>query len=123
MIAIPGDGLVDLVRRYHPALNAFDLDSVEAMFAPDSEYHSPSVGALIGRDAVMNAMRRYFAEYPDQVAVDDEVEPAGPAAVRSEWRLKATSKSTGETYVRQGAETITFGADRLIHRVEVEDWS
>lgn len=123
MIAAPGESLVGLVHRYHAALNAFDLETVEAMLAPDAEYHSPSVGALIGRDAVMNAMRRYFAEYSDQVAIDDRIEPAGPAAVRSEWRLRATARSTGAIYARRGAETVTFGPDFLIRRVEVEDWS
>jgi len=113
--------LIGLVNRYHAALNALDLDRVGAMFADEAEYHSPSVGGILGKHAVMAAMRGYFAEYPDQVAIDDRTYYAGPDAVRSEWRLTATSKSTGKTVTRQGAETIFFTAKYLIRRVEVQD--
>ena len=113
--------LVGLVHRYHAALNALDLDGVAAMFADEAEYHSPSVGGILGKHAIMAAMRGYFAEYPDQLAIDDRTCHAGPNAVRSEWRLTATSKSTGKTVMRQGAETILFTAKGLIRGVEVRD--
>ncbi len=113
--------LISLVSRYHAALNALDLAAVEAMFADEAEYHSPSVGGILGKHAVMAEMRGYFAEYPDQIAIDDRTYYVGPDAVRSEWRLTATSKSTGKTVMRQGAETIFFTAKGLIRRVEVQD--
>lgn len=113
--------IVERVSRYHAALNALDLDAVASMFSGSAEYHSPSVGAIIGRDQIMAAMRSYFAEFPDQVAVDDVVKAIAPRKVRSEWRLKATAKSTGLPYERQGAEVITLDADGLIARVDVED--
>jgi ketosteroid isomerase-like protein len=113
--------LLGLVTRYHAALNALDLDGVAAMFADEAEYHSPSVGGILGKHAIMAAMRGYFAEYPDQVAVDDRTYHAGPDAVLSEWRLKATAKSTGKKIERNGAETIFFTPKGLIRRVEVTD--
>ncbi|MGQ0485862.1 MAG: nuclear transport factor 2 family protein [Hyphomicrobiales bacterium] len=113
--------LIGLVNRYHAALNARDLDAVAAMFADGAEYHSPSVGGILGKHAIMVAMRGYFAEYPDQVAIDDRTCYAGPDAVRSEWRLGATSKSTGKRIERKGAETIFFSAGGMIRRVEVAD--
>ncbi len=112
--------LIGLVHRYHAALNALDLDGVGAMFADEAEYHSPSVGGILGKHAIMAAMRGYFAEHPDQVAIDDRTYHAGPDAVRSEWRLKATSKSTGKTIERKGVETIFFTAKGRIRRVEVQ---
>lgn len=112
---------VAIVNRYHAALNAIDLAAVEAMFAIDAEYHSPSVGAIIGRTAIMAAMASYFAEYPDQHAVDESVVAIAPGKVRSRWRLKATARSTGLPYERQGGEVISIGGDGLITRVEVED--
>jgi ketosteroid isomerase-like protein len=112
--------LIGLVNRYHAALNALDLDRVGTMFVDEAEYHSPSVGGILGKHAIMAAMRGYFAEYPDQVAIDDRTCHAGPDAVRSEWRLKATAKSTGKTVERNGAETIFFTAKGLIRRVEVQ---
>lgn len=113
--------LIGLANRYHAALNALDLDGVAAMFADEAEYHSPSVGGILGKHAIIAAMRGYFAEYPDQVAIDDRTYHAGPDAVRSEWRLKATTKSTGRKIERNGAETIFFTAKGLIRRVEVQD--
>ncbi len=113
--------LIGLVNRYHAALNALDLAAVEAMFADDAEYHSPSVGGILGKHAIMTAMRGYFAEYPDQVTIDDHTSYAGPDAVRSEWRLKATSKATGKVSMREGAETIFFDHQGLIRRIEVKD--
>lgn len=113
--------IVERVNRYHAALNALDLDIVAVMLAEHAEYHSPSVGAILGKAAIMAAMRGYFAEYPDQVAVDDVVEALDDVRVHSVWRLTATSKSTGEPYVRSGAEVITFAPDGLILRVEVQD--
>jgi ketosteroid isomerase-like protein len=112
--------LLGLVNRYHAALNALDLDRVGAMFADAAEYHSPSVGGILGKHAIMAAMRSYFAEYPDQLAIDDRTYHAGPDAVRSEWRLTATAKSTGKKIERNGAETIFFTAKGLIRRVEVQ---
>lgn len=111
--------LIGLVNRYHAALNALDLDGAGTMFADEAEYYSPSVGGILGKHAIMAAMRGYFAEYPDQVAIDDHTYHAGPDAVRSEWRLKATSKSTGKTVEQRGAETIFFTRMGLIRRVEV----
>jgi hypothetical protein len=115
------DRNVERVHRYHAALNAIDLEAVAAMFAEQGEYHSPSIGGLIGKPAVMAAMRSYFAEYPDQHAVDDMVEALDATRVRSRWRLTATEKTTGKAYVRSGAEVITFSPEGLILRVEVED--
>jgi ketosteroid isomerase-like protein len=112
---------VEAVRRYHAALNDFDLDTVAEMFSPDAEYHSPGVGILHGRDAIMAAFRRYFADYSDQVAEDDRLYLLLPGTVRAEWRLRATSRSTGRTSIRRGIETVAFDAQGLIRRIDVED--
>lgn len=106
---------------YHDALNALDLAAVERMFADQAEYHSPSIGALVGREAIMRSVRAYFAEYPDQVATDEKLEEIDDVRVRSHWHLKATARSTGEAYERRGREVITFAGNGLILRVEVED--
>jgi len=113
--------LIAAVRRYHQAMNDLRLDDVETMFAPEAEYRSPSVGAIVGRDAILTAMRSYFAEYPDQVANDETLEQVAPDAVRSVWNLRATAKSTGKPYVRRGIEVTRFTPSGLIRRVEVTD--
>jgi hypothetical protein len=112
---------VALVKRYHDALNSFDAGVVGPMLALGAEYRSPSVGVIAGRDAIIAAMRGYFAEYPDQVAIDTRVDLIAPDRVRCEWHLKATAKSDGKPYERQGVEVVTFDGNSLVLRVDVED--
>lgn len=112
---------IDRVRGYHRALNAVDLQAIAAFFAEHAEYRSQGIGALAGKPAIMAAMFSHFAEYPGQHAIDDKIEVINPDQVRSQWRLKATSKSTGLPYARSSSEIITFGAGGLIVRVDVED--
>ena len=69
----------------------------------------------------MKAFRDYFAEYPDQVAVDDSFEKVSPAAAKSTWHLTATSATTGEKLIRRGEETIYLNAEGKIERVDVTD--
>ncbi len=113
---------VALLRRYHDALNDYDERTVKAMFAEDAVYVSPGVnGRIAGRDAIIAAFTAYFAEHPDQHAVDESVEQTNDRSVTSAWRLEATARSTGRRVVRHGTETVTFGADGLIYHVEVAD--
>lgn len=112
---------VDVLRRWHEAINALDFDAIEAFFADDATYGSKKVGSLRGKEAIMKAFRKYFAEYPDQIAVDDSFEKVGPVAAKSTWHLTATSATSGEKLIRRGEETIYLNADGKIERVDVTD--
>lgn len=111
-----------LLQAYHNALNNFEFETVEQCFAQDAEYHSSGIdGALSGRSAIMMAFQKYFTEYPDQIAVDEEIEIIGPLKVKTLWRLKATSVLTGKLVTRKGSEEITFDTQGQIKRVVVLD--
>ena len=111
-----------LLRRYHAALQPYAAESVAEMFAEGAVYVSPGVnGRLEGRAAIMRAFDAYFAEHPDQQAVDEEVEVLCERSVRSHWRLTATSAATGRAVERRGIETVRFDKAGLILTVEVED--
>jgi hypothetical protein len=110
-----------IVRRYHEVLNAFDANLVKPMIAPDATYHSPAIGVLAGRDAILQSMSAYFAEYPDQHSIDDSMDLVAPQVVRSVWRLAATSRSSGKAFRRAGVEHVTLNAQGQILRVEVSD--
>lgn len=113
---------VALLRRYHAALNDYDEPTVKAMFAADAIYVSPGVnGRIAGRDAIIAAFTGYFAEHPDQFAIDETVTRIAPDTVRSVWRLAATARSTGRRVARRGTETVTFDPSGLIAHVEVTD--
>ena len=113
---------VALLKRYHAALNDYDERTVKAMFAADAIYVSPGVkGRIVGRDAIIAAFTAYFAEHPDQAAIDEVVTRVAPDAVKSVWKLEATARSTGQRVTRRGTQTVTFDADGLIAHVEVTD--
>jgi hypothetical protein len=113
---------IERLIAYHAALNDFDNDTVEAMFDEGAEYVSPGLkGSVVGRTAIMNAMRDYFAEYADQHAEDDEIVELAPNVVRSRWSLSAISSKSGKVTTRHGTEVVTFNAAGLIQRVEVFD--
>ncbi|MDE2445106.1 MAG: nuclear transport factor 2 family protein [Alphaproteobacteria bacterium] len=112
----------DSLRRYFKALNAFDLKSVEAMFALDAVYISPGLAKpQQGRTEIMRSFSSYFAEYADQVSVDDNIKPESPNTFSSSWRLTATSSKTGKRIQRAGTQRTIFDERGLIKRVEVFD--
>ena len=111
-----------LAARFHHAINDLDFAVIEDFFAEDARYSSGKVGGLEGRAAIMAAFRRYFDEYPDQVADDSLLEQVSPFAARAVWSLRATSASTGAPFRRRGEETITFNADGKVVNVEVTDY-
>ena len=113
---------VALLRRYHATLEPYVAEEAAAMFAADAVYVSPGVnGRIEGRDAIIAAFTRYFAEHPDQKSVDESVEAVSPFEARASWRLEATARSTGTRVARRGTERIAFDASGLIRRVEVRD--
>ncbi len=113
---------VALLKEYHAALNAFDLDKVASMVADDATYISPGLnGALKGRGLVMDAMRHYFSEFENQVSTDVEIIKLDETAAQAHWHLIATSNTTGQQIKRQGLEIIHFNSNGLIVLVEVQD--
>jgi SnoaL-like domain len=115
----------DLEQRlvhYFNALNAFDLKLVEAMFAPHAIYLSQGLDApKQGRAEIINSFANYFAEYSDQVSVDDTITKEAPLIFRSSWALTATSSKTGKLLRRSGTQRTTFNAQGLILQIEVFD--
>jgi ketosteroid isomerase-like protein len=113
---------VAAAARFHAAIEALDFDTIDDFFADDATYISGKVGGLKGRADILAAFRRYFAEYPDQVAENSLIEKISPLAARAVWSLRATSATTGDPLVRQGEETITFNGQGKIVSVDVTDY-
>jgi ketosteroid isomerase-like protein len=104
------------LAAYTAALNRYDFDAVEAMFAEDAVYISPGIGGEIKtRAAIMAAFRSYFRQHTDQVNIDEDIVLADAQTIRSRWRLKASTSN------RSGSQRIYFNTERLIVRIEVED--
>jgi SnoaL-like domain len=113
---------VALLKEYHAALNAFDLDKVDQLFEDNALYISDGLhGALIGRGVIMAAMKKYFDEYTDQLSHDEEIGKIDSNTAWSRWSLKATSVLSGQTLNRKGTEKIHFSNRGHIMYVEVKD--
>lgn len=112
---------VEVLKRYHASIEVLDFEAIEAFFTPDAEYVSDGVGAIVGRDAILEAFRGYFAVYGDQVSKDEEVAMLSPRSAWSRWRLEATHAITDASLQRSGEETVHFDAQGRIVRVEVKD--
>lgn len=110
------------IARFHAAIGALDFAAIDDFLADDATYSSGKIGGLKGRADIMAAFRRYFAEYPDQVAEDSLIEPVSPLSARAVWSLRATSATTGDPLVRRGEETITFNDRGKIVSVDVTDF-
>jgi ketosteroid isomerase-like protein len=113
---------VERAKLFHDVINAIDFDAIEDFFAKDATYVSNGVGSLKGRDEIMAAFRRYFSDYPDQVAHDELTELVSPMAARAVWSLTATHSGTGKPLMRRGEETITFNAEGRVTNVDVTDY-
>jgi nuclear transport factor 2 (NTF2) superfamily protein len=112
---------VAALKAYHAALDAHDVDRVEMMLALNATYTSAAVGVVEGRDAIVAAMRKYFAAHEDHRAWDDAIKATGPRQAHSVWQLKATHTASGQTFHRRGEETVTFDANGLVLAVVVKD--
>ncbi len=112
---------VSALVAYHAALDSHNVDLVETLLADTATYQSAAVGMLQGRQAIVDAMRGYFAAHPDHRAWDEAVSQTGKQQAHSIWQLQTTDKTTGEKIHRRGEETIDFDANGKIICVTVID--
>ena len=104
----PGQTFVD-------AANNHDLARCMALLAEDAEYRSTGVGTHDGKAAIQAMMASYFARYPDVHWAARNWRNAESGGTAFDFHM------TGSGLDRHGAESIWFGADGLIKRIEVQD--
>ena len=112
---------VAAMQAYHAAIEKRDLKYIGTALAHDAVYQSKGLGPVSGRDAILAAMQRYFAKYPDNKAWDTSVAEESRWVAVCEWQLRATDLTTGKPVSRRGKERVSFGSNGLIKSVEVED--
>lgn len=114
--------LEEKLRLYFKELNAFDLKSVEAMFAEDAVYVSTGLNnRKSGRANIIATFKIYFSEFADQISDDTNIKSIGSNTFSSDWQLRATSSKTGIPFKRAGTQVTTFNEAGLIAYVEVRD--
>jgi ketosteroid isomerase-like protein len=79
----------DAVQRFHEALNAHDIDAVAGCITDDCVFEdtepAPDGARHTGRDAVLGAIRQFFAESPAAHFETEETVVAGDRAL-VRWR-------------------------------------
>lgn len=105
-----------LLAAYTDALNRYDLDAVEHMFAEDAVYASPGLAhEMRGRKAIMSAFRNYFAEHTDQINEDLDIQVLDSKTVECRWTLRSLKSQ------RSGVQRVVFNATDQIARIDVSD--
>ena len=98
------------------AWNTHDAERVLTYFAEDCAYHA-SFGpellgrSYVGRDQVLDGVRRFFERYPDGRFEDTAVFVAGDRGA-AEWTFVATDADGSERRVR-GADVFEFDGDLI----------
>lgn len=98
------DALGVSTERFLAAWNAADVEALGAWMAEDAIEMPPDGPPLVGRAAMLQGLRDYFAEFDAvQTATTDEVVVRGDLAVlRGTWRLTETPRAGGPPVERSG---------------------
>jgi steroid delta-isomerase-like uncharacterized protein len=113
-----------LVRRLYAAVNAGQLDALEALFAPDYVRHDPDSPALPpGPAGFRSLIAAYRAAFPDlSVTVEDLISGEDKVVVR--WTARGTHQGAFLGHPPMGAPVSFTGISiyRLAGGRIVEDW-
>lgn len=83
------DDCKDLVRRYIAAINAGDLDALDAIIADDFVDHNGFPGQSPGREGAKELVRIYRTAFPDaQWTIEDQIAEEGKVVTR--WVAEGT---------------------------------
>jgi len=96
-----------LARAYVTHSNAHDLHAIGKLLAADARYESAYAGVLIGRNAILDMMRGYFARFPDVTWAANDYQEVAPGQVAFNFHLRATD-SDGASVRSEGREVIAF---------------
>lgn len=98
------------------AWNSRDAELVLSYFADDCAYHAsfgpePLGRSYVGREQVLEGVRRFFERYPDGRFEDTRVFVAGERGA-AEWTFAATEPGGGELRV-SGCDLFEFDGDLI----------
>lgn len=103
------DGAVDLLRRYHEAMNGHDVPALMAMYAEDAVAVSPIFHTLKGRPAIQESFESLFALVPDY-----RVDPNESLFIYEDDRAAEVSTASATRY------DALFGLPPTEHRIEYQ---
>ena len=128
-IAVTRDGAIDLLRRYHEALNNHDVPALMAMYADDAVAVSPIYHTLRGRPAIQDSFENLFSLVPDYRVDPNESlfiyegDRAAEVSTASATRYDALFgvPSTEHRIEYQIVRLLTFKGTRIVHEQRLYD--
>ena len=102
-----------LLKSFGQAFNRHDADALISMMTEDCVFRmsmgtTPGGNEVIGREAVREAFKQTFANFPDARWIPRAPDfVAGDRGV-SEWTYQATRKSDGVRFEMAGVDIFTF---------------
>lgn len=79
-----------LVRAFNDAINRRDLDALAALMTPTHRFIDTSGADIDGKDACIDAWRRFFTAFPDYRNFFDEVRTAANGRVEVHGRSECS---------------------------------
>ena len=106
-------------RAYVEASCAHSLALIRPLLHEDVIYQSANVGDFQGREAALEMMSGFFAQFPDVHWDVQAYRTVDANTVSFEFVLTATNSTTGERFERDAVESIEFNDDCSIRRIIV----
>ncbi|SLN11286.1 nuclear transport factor 2 family protein [Ruegeria meonggei] len=107
------DRLNNLARDYAIAWSSGDADAVASFFAPDGQIIINRGEPTVGRAAVAEMARGYYADFPDLEVRCDMLRWAGPHAIFV-WTREGHHAKTGNHVVTRGWEEWEMTEDHKV---------
>ncbi|NMR29232.1 YybH family protein [Crystallibacter degradans] len=79
-----------LVLAFNDAINRRDLDVLAALMTPTHRFIDTSGAAIEGKDACIDAWRRFFVAFPDYRNIFDEVQSVANGMVEVQGRSECS---------------------------------
>ncbi|CUH48629.1 nuclear transport factor 2 family protein [Ruegeria atlantica] len=107
------DMLNNLARDYAIAWSSGDPNAVASFFAPDGQITINRGEPIVGRAAVADMARGFYADFPDLEVRCDMLRWAGSHAIFV-WTLEGHHSETGNHVVTRGWEEWELTADNKV---------
>lgn len=107
-----------IVRAFHDAFNKHDIDELMALVTDDcvfeNTYPPPDGTRYVGREAVREAWRKFFAANPDAFFEIEEIFAAGNRCVLR-WRYTKTKE--GKPWHLRGVDVFKVTAGKIAEKL------
>jgi predicted ester cyclase len=99
----------DLLARQKEAYARRDVEALAGLYAPEGKFDSPAYGVVVGREAIRDVYRYWYAAFPDFLLTWDSalIDPPRSAYF---WTFNGTAAGPFFGNVKVGSKIAMIGA-------------